>query len=69
MEDFKNLDYVLYTKIGANIENPTAEKLSDLAIESAKEEAGKQGKDGIGYLVSVKKQGIETLEDAQKTLI
>ena len=60
LENFKDIDYVLYTKIGANIENPTAEKLATLAIESAKKDAGKKGKDGISYLISVKSQGIET---------
>ena len=44
LENFKDIDYVLYTKIGANIENPTAEKLANLAIESAKKDAGKKEK-------------------------
>jgi hypothetical protein len=60
LENFNGIDYVLYTKIGANIENPTPEKLADLAIESAKKKAGKESKDGISYLISVKRQGIET---------
>ncbi len=60
LENFKDIDYVLYTKIGANIKDPTAEKLANLAIESAKKEAGKAGKDGISYLISVKRQGIKT---------
>ncbi len=60
LKKFKDIDYVLYTKIGANIENPTADKLSTLAIESAKKDAGKKGKDGISYLISVKNQDIRT---------
>ena len=60
LEDFNGIDYVLYTKIGANIENPTPEKLADLAIESTKKKAGKESKDGISYLISIKRQGIET---------
>lgn len=60
MKSFSGLDYVIYTKIGNNISNLTPDALSELAIYSAKKEAGKNGKDGISYLISVKRQGIVT---------
>lgn len=59
-ENFSGLDMVIYTKIGSNIEDVTADKLAELAINSAKAEAGKNCKDGISYLISVKRQGITT---------
>lgn len=58
--NFTGLDVVLYTKLGANIAKPNAVKLADLAIKSAKAEAGRTGRDGISYLLSVKRQGIST---------
>ncbi len=60
LENFAGLDVVLYTKLGANITDPNAAKLADLAVKSAKAEAGRTGKDGISYLLSVKRQGIST---------
>ncbi|WP_029914773.1 hypothetical protein [Pelobacter seleniigenes] len=60
LNNFAGLDVVLYTKLGANITDPNAAKLADLAIKSAKAEAGRSGKDGISYLLSVKRQGIST---------
>lgn len=60
LDNFAGLDVVLYTKLGANITEPNAAKLADLAIKSAKAEAGGTGKDGISYLLSVKRQGIST---------
>lgn len=51
---------MLYTKLGANITDLSAAKLAELAIKSAKAEAGRTGKDGISYLISVKRQGIST---------
>lgn len=60
LDSFAGLDVVLYTKLGANITDPNAAKLADLAIKSAKAEAGRTGKDGISYLISVKRQGIST---------
>jgi hypothetical protein len=58
--NFGGLNVVLYTKLGANITDLSASKLAELAIASAKAEAGKTGKDGISYLISVKRQGIST---------
>ena len=60
LSNFEGIDVVLYTKLGANITDLSAAKLADLAIKSAKAEAGRTGKDGISYLISVKRQGITT---------
>lgn len=60
ISNFEGIDVVLYTKLGANIKDLSAAKLADLAIKSAQGEAGRTGKDGISYLVSVKRQGITT---------
>lgn len=60
LEDFEGLDVVLYAEIGANIPNPGPRKLAELAIDSASSSAGRERKDGITYLISVKKNGIET---------
>ena len=54
------IETVLYTKIGSNINSPSPEKLAELAIESAKRESGSTGKDGISYLISLKRQNIST---------
>lgn len=64
LEHFHGLGLVYYTRIGANIDQPSAEKLADLAIASA--EAVKRGeldkgKDGISYLIAAQKNGIATL--------
>lgn len=60
ISDWQGLDYVLYTKLGANMPDVTVEKLSELAIESARARAGKDGKDGIRYLITIKEHGIIT---------
>jgi cation transport regulator ChaC len=63
IENFKGVDVVLYTSIGATIEKPTATKLAELAIESAKKLHN--GTDGISYLINAIKNGIHTpLTDA-----
>lgn len=59
-KNFAGLDIVLYTKLGANINDLSAAKLADLAIRSAKANAGKVGNDGISYLIAIKRQGIST---------
>lgn len=60
---FPEVGTVLYTKIGANIETLTAERLAKLAIESAKKL--RDGRDGISYLINAKRNGIKTpLSDA-----
>jgi len=60
LRDLVKVENVLFTKIGANIRNRTPEHLADLAIYSARREAGAKRMDGISYLISVKKQGINT---------
>lgn len=60
ISNFTGISKVLYTIIGANIERPTPQKLAELAIRSTQAEYGKTGKDGISYLISVKRQGIRT---------
>jgi hypothetical protein len=52
------LDIVLYTRIGATIDEPDAEKLALLAIESVAK--ADPGQDGISYLMNAMKAGIET---------
>lgn len=60
LNNFHDLSIVLFTKLGANIEQPTGDILADLAIASARGDAGQKNMDGISYLISVKKQGIST---------
>ena len=59
--DTFGVEYVLYTRIRADIDPPTPDNLADLAIESAKKESGKERRDGINYLIDVKKYGIRTI--------
>jgi len=54
------IDNILYTKIGSNIKLLTPDHLADLAICSARGHAGEKMKDGINYLLSVKRQKIVT---------
>ena len=58
--NFHELEIVLYASLPQNIETPSAETLADLAIQSARKEAGTNGKDGILYLINNIKAGIET---------
>ena len=58
--DYCGFDFVLYTKIGGNIDPLTADHLAELAIRSARGKAGVNGRDGISYLASVRRQGITT---------
>ena len=60
IDNLGGIETVLYTKVGANIDAPTPEKLAKLAIESAKQKSGSTGKDGISYLISLKGQNIST---------
>ena len=60
VEGLHGMDTVLYTRIEANISNPTPEKLARLAIKSAVGKAGLDGNDGISYLISLKRQKVET---------
>lgn len=60
LQNCGGVDSVLYTKLDANLSDPTAAKLADLAIASARAEAGMKGRDGISYLISLKRQGVST---------
>ena len=60
IERFRGFDFVLYTKIGANIEPLTPDHLAELAIGSVRGEAGATGTDGIRYLQSAMRQRIST---------
>lgn len=61
LHHFNNVELVLYTSIGENIEqqiNP--QLLADYAIASIGANAGAMEKDGIRYLLAAKKNGIIT---------
>ena len=60
IEDFPDFDFVLYTRIGRNIDPLTPDHLAELAIRSARGAAGANGADGIRYLESAMRQGIST---------
>lgn len=60
LEDFHGIRIVLYTRIAPNIPDLTPRKLAELAIQSARAEAGAQRRDGISYLIAAKHNGILT---------
>ena len=60
IEDFPDFDFVLYTRIGRNIDPLTPDHLAELAIRSARGAAGANCTDGIRYLKSAMRQGIST---------
>ena len=60
IRNIHGFDVVLYTRIGANIEDLSADRLADLAITSARGAAGAKRTDGISYLASVIEHGIAT---------
>jgi hypothetical protein len=60
INNFSNIETVLFTKIGTNIERPTPKILARYAINSAKQNAGRNRLDGISYLIALKKQKIIT---------
>lgn len=60
LEDFEGVDVVLYAEIGANVPDLTPRNLAELAIGSARPEAGSLGRDGITYLIRAKANGAET---------
>lgn len=57
---FNGIDVVIYTSLGSNIPDLSPTKLAELAVASASADAGKDGKDGISYVISLKSQGIST---------
>jgi len=60
LENFNGVEKVLYTKFSPNISELTAENLAELAIKSASRCAGMEKRDGVSYLISLKRQGIVT---------
>lgn len=54
------MNTVISTRIGVNITEPNPELLADLAIRSAKTDAGAKRRDGISYLMDAKKNGLST---------
>ena len=60
LRNFAGLDIVLYARFGATLTDPTPDELADRAIRSVSTEAGQRGRDGISYLMSLKRQGIVT---------
>lgn len=59
-EDAFGLDVVLYSVIGENISPLIAEHLAELAIRSARCQAGRERRDGISYLQNALANGIRT---------
>jgi hypothetical protein len=57
---FADLDWVLFTRIAANIEELNAERLAQLAIESARGPVGVRRDDGIMYVRDAMSNGIRT---------
>jgi len=58
---FYGLQSALFTQIGSNITPPRLpEKLAALAVQSAVPWSSEPDKDGVSYLLSVKKAGIQT---------
>lgn len=60
LDRFAGLDVVFHAALRANIEEPTAQVLARLAIESAAAPSGAVGRDGISYLMDAKQSGIVT---------
>ena len=61
VKDFEDVETVIYTSIGKNIDGEiNAEKLSQLAISSILSDAGDEKKDGIRYLLDAKNNSIVT---------
>lgn len=60
LKNFSGLGNVIYAHFPTNINNMSPSLLAKAAIKSAKDEAGKKGRDGIQYLITIKKDGILT---------
>jgi hypothetical protein len=58
LKDFHAVKTVLYTRVGQNIETPTAAILAEYAVKSARKL--RDGRDGISYLIAARRNGIET---------
>lgn len=60
LPDCAGISICLYTALPANIWPLTADKLAELAVESAIAPAGAQRRDGISYLQQQKRRGLAT---------
>ena len=61
LKDFRGVETVLYTKLPPNIEPLTPAELAKRAISSLSDkEVAKRGRDGISYLMSAKRNHIDT---------
>jgi len=61
IDNFMDVQTVLYTSIGRNInQTVTGELLADFAIRSIMTKAGQEEKDGLRYLLSAKRNNIVT---------
>lgn len=58
--DFAGTSTCLYTALQPNIRPLTAEKLAELAVDSAAAQAGGEHRDGISYLQQQKRRGVVT---------
>lgn len=60
LEETYKLERIFYAHLKANIDPRTPAHLADLAIESARSEAGQRSEDGIAYLMVIKENGLST---------
>lgn len=60
LEEKHGLRRVFYADLKANIDDRRPEHLAEMAIESARSEAGRRREDGIAYLVDLKSEDIST---------
>jgi hypothetical protein len=60
ISSFMGIGACLYAELKPNIDPLTVERLADLAIRSAAEDAGAKRRDGISYLAQQKRCGVMT---------
>lgn len=60
LEEEHNLRRVFYAHLKANIDDRRPGRLAELAIESARSDAGRRREDGIAYLIDLKAEGVTT---------
>lgn len=60
LEAEHDVDRVFYAHLKANIDDLRPEHLAELAIESARSDAGRRREDGIAYLIDLKAEGVST---------
>ncbi|MBV8096988.1 MAG: hypothetical protein JO110_27845 [Acetobacteraceae bacterium] len=60
LENFADVDVVLYAQLGANIRPLNPQRLAELAIASALSSHVPKGQDGIGYLRTRLRNGVRT---------